>query len=668
MPCSLITPRHFEVLRIRARLIVHVDPPLEVGHALVLEDASPNPNDIRLRVLDCDDRDGSTVDADIESGTFLGIHKVALIHADGIVLVDVEEPAMAAANGGGPPPEAMPDEAAPPPMDDGGGGPMFGADGPGAGAPPPAPAAPAPAPAPAPTPGDAAPAAPPIGYGLLDVPQVAVVDVPFVVKVGLSEAFVEGIADKELRRPEGLPPEFKLQVQLQTDIEALAVLQGSSWTVDLNVTKDDRYPTAEVRFVAPKEAVRRDAALQATFSIEGQQLGIMSRGIGIVAAEGEPAPAAKALIAGDLPLSPGTQAPDLTILITEDPNRGPGFLWWTLTVAPDLGVELPDAVELRSDLGEAAGDFARRIMEEIPRTAARQVHRKVLGIGQRIAKKIPREVIDTYRRVEDALAAKDRAPTVLIVTQEAYVPWELAVVESPRRGDRSQILGARAAVGRWILPDQQGGSPRLPPPAAVEVRSIAVVSGDYRREGWANLPEALKEADELAKEFKAKRVEAATGPVLALLEGDPRAQALHFAIHGKFSPESIEQGMILVDGQIDSDTVIGSVLHGTPFVFLNACQLGAADELLGDYAGMAQSFLASGASAVIAPLWNVRDTIARKISLEFYRTVYGSAQAGEQITAGEALRRVRAQFNPRSQNATYVAYQLYGDPNLQLTH
>ena len=84
----------------------------------------------------------------------------------------------------------------------------------------------------------------------------------------------------------------------------------------------------------------------------------------------------------------------------------------------------------------------------------------------------------------------------------------------------------------------------------MEVRSIAVVSGDYRREGWANLPEALKEADELAKEFKAKRVEAAKGPVLALLEGDPRAQALHFAIHGKFSPESIEQGMILVDGHI----------------------------------------------------------------------------------------------------------------------
>ena len=180
-----------------------------------------------------------------------------------------------------------------------------------------------------------------------------------------------------------------------------------------------------------------------------------------------------------------------------------------------------------------------------------------------------------------------------------------------------------------------------------------------------NLPEALKEADELAKEFKAKRVEAATGPVLALLEGDPRAQALHFAIHGKFSPESIEQGMILVDGQIDSDTVIGSVLHGTPFVFLNACQLGAADDLLGDYAGMAQSFLASGASAVIAPLWNVRDTIARKI---LARVPTGPSTEAREAVNRSLPAKPSAKFepgSPRSQNATYVAYQLFGDPNLQ---
>ena len=63
-----------------------------------------------------------------------------------------------------------------------------------------------------PTPGSGAGAgagvrlsSPSIGYGLLEVPEVALVDVPFVVTVGLSETFIEGKSDKELRRRRGTP-------------------------------------------------------------------------------------------------------------------------------------------------------------------------------------------------------------------------------------------------------------------------------------------------------------------------------------------------------------------------------------------------------------------------------------------------------------------------------
>jgi len=255
----------------------------------------------------------------------------------------------------------------------------------------------------------------------------------------------------------------------------------------------------------------------------------------------------------------------------------------------------------------------------------------------------------------------------LIHTREPYIPWELAVIEWPPQPGRSPILGARAAVGRWILPER-GKGPAYPPPPEVKIKSMVVVSGDYRRPGWGGLPEARREAKDLVAEFKAKPIDASEGPVLDLLKNKPRAQAVHFAIHGKFGPDNAEQGMILVDGQIEPDIVRGSVLEDTPFVFLNACQLGAADQMLGDYAGMAQSFLLGGASAVIAPLWNVRDTLAREISLDFYRTVYGSAQQGERPSAGEALRRVREKFTSRSKNATYLAYQLYGDPKLLLAH
>ena len=666
MPCALISPRQFEVLRIRARLIVHVDPPLEDGHVLSLEDASPNLNDIRLRVLDCDDRDGSTDTAEIESYTFLGVHAVALIHAGGIELVDVEEPAMAAANGGGPPPEPTPDMAAPPPMDDrGGGGPLLGAERGGAGAPPPAPGARAPAPAPAPAPGDAAPGASSIGYGVLDAPEVAVLGKDFVVTVGLSDTFKEGVADKVLPRPPGVGQEFTLQVQLQTDVEAFAVRQGSSWTVELKVTPARPHPTEEIRFVALDTAVRKGVALMAFFSINGQSIGWMARSIGIVENEGDPAPAAEAPVTGAIALPAGRPPPDLTIHITESPNAVAGTLSWVVTVRPDLHVELPNRQKLYSNVGDPAA-FAQDIIDSIPAATPKQVYETVRGYGETIRDHIPDEVIETYLQVEKALAADDKVPTVLIHTQEPYIPWELALVDPEAKAGQSPILGARAAVGRWILPGSGRGL-AFPPPPGVDVRTMAVVSGDYRRAGWGPLPEARKEAEALVTEFEARPIDAAEGAVSDLLNGKPRAQALHFAIHGKFSRDSVERGMILVDGYIAPPAVRGAQELGTPFIFLNACQLGASDKVLGDYAGLAHAFLLKGASAVIAPLWNVRDTIAREISLEFYRTVYGGADRGEPISAGEALRQVRAKFTGRSQNATYVAYQLYGDPNLKLT-
>src|SRR5215204_1579902 len=100
MPCRLISPRHFEVLRIHGRLLVMVDPPLEAGHSLALENISPSRNDIRLRVLDCDVATGSPESAVIESDKFFDIHAVALRHASGMERVDVRVPAAASA---GPP-------------------------------------------------------------------------------------------------------------------------------------------------------------------------------------------------------------------------------------------------------------------------------------------------------------------------------------------------------------------------------------------------------------------------------------------------------------------------------------------------------------------------------------------------------------------------------------
>jgi CHAT domain-containing protein len=135
---------------------------------------------------------------------------------------------------------------------------------------------------------------------------------------------------------------------------------------------------------------------------------------------------------------------------------------------------------------------------------------------------------------------------------------------------------------------------------------------------------------------------------------------LHFAIHGVYNPGGLEDGLVLIDDQVISPTQIsGAELPQRPFVFLNACQVGAGQEVLGDYAGMASAFLDAHASAVIAPLWSVKDTVAKEISLSFYREAF----KGEPVAT--ILRRQRAQYGTDN-SATYLAYQYFGHPGLRI--
>ena len=61
------------------------------------------------------------------------------------------------------------------------------------------------------------------------------------------------------------------------------------------------------------------------------------------------------------------------------------------------------------------------------------------------------------------------------------------------------------------------------------------------------------------------------------------------------------------------------------FVFLNACQVGAGQRVLGDCAGLATAFLSAGAAGVVAALWNVHDLAARDVAVNFYRDLDANA-------------------------------------------
>jgi len=194
------------------------------------------------------------------------------------------------------------------------------------------------------------------------------------------------------------------------------------------------------------------------------------------------------------------------------------------------------------------------------------------------------------------------------------------------------------------------------------------VSGVYTE--VRRLVEAEAEAAEILAQLehdlgaRASKVEARRGEVLGCLSGSPGANLLHFSLHGFFDRTGGEDGLLMVDGRfLLPDQVRGVDLPGRPFVFLNACQVGQGDQLLGAYAGMAAAFLFAGASAVIAPLWSIDDKVARAIARSFYEaTLYGR----EPVSAAELLRRERAKFVSNAQSATFVAYQFFGHPEMTL--
>jgi CHAT domain-containing protein len=280
--------------------------------------------------------------------------------------------------------------------------------------------------------------------------------------------------------------------------------------------------------------------------------------------------------------------------------------------------------------------------------------------------------------LEEVARRVDGPPTVLLLSDEPYIPWELTTLPgvdepgSPWSTEIAPVLGAQAAMGRWLLTNAE-----QPPAHRIEIATIAAVAGDYSADPrWETLQAALDERSDLARLWGAVSVDATYGAVVSLLEGEPHRDAVHMAIHGKYSDRSIDDGLILTDREtMTPNVVLATKLKGHPFVFLNACQVGSGREVLGDYAGMAAAFLVQGAAGVIAPLWSVNDEIAREIALKFYQNVFAGT------TTGEAIRAERAKFTEhafRSEDesdrgssaattsSTLMAYQFFGHPALKI--
>jgi len=325
--------------------------------------------------------------------------------------------------------------------------------------------------------------------------------------------------------------------------------------------------------------------------------------------------------------------------------------------------------------------FAIQLMAQIPTTPSISMWQTLRGAGRTVADVLPPEFWTllefVWRRARDAA----EVPTLLLITSDPWIPWELAWVDDRRVAadllpDPTSTLGALVQVGRWIPPvtrDRTGADmPPTPPEDLVDVGGMAIVVGDYAGDTAGELPGAVQEGRDLAVAYRARRLAAKDSDVLLLMagrleqDGSPFHPALvHFAAHGESSPQAQQYtGIVLVgERRLDPLVVRGSDLPrlSRPFVFLNACEVGTAGRLLSTYAGLAGALLVEGCRGFLAPLWKVGDEEARRVALAFYE-----AALDQGIPVGEVVRRIRAQFGPDSTSLVPMAYVYYGHPQLKL--
>ena len=376
-----------------------------------------------------------------------------------------------------------------------------------------------------------------------------------------------------------------------------------------------------------------------------------------------------ALVLGaDLPTKP-----DIELSIYKpDGNAARGN--YRCVISNAHGVPVPDG-SLVIELGEDANTFAKGLIDDVRRWSGDGLIAIVLhNTGKIVAEKLPPAFWSVLQGV--AAAVKDRPITLQLNSAEPYVPWELALVDPPIDPARPEFLAAQVAMGRWIVGDRSVASP---PPSSRTVQAMAVMAGMYKTEtGLRELPEAIDEAKCLTKSY-------ATMPAIPLactaanfkdlldavltyeFSAIGGVQCVHFAGHGEIDPTRPGDAAIyLSDGRAITPVFFnGSTLGKTysPFIFLNACMVGTAGELLGAVGGFPGACLAGGFCGLVAPLWAVNDSIAKSVAIDFYQQVFSSKDR----SIADILREMRSNYDRKKPIASYLAYVYYGNPSLKLT-
>ena len=360
-----------------------------------------------------------------------------------------------------------------------------------------------------------------IAYGLLDAPAEVVVAQPFTLEVGISSRQAAGVAGPPLRLPPVSDAPYLLDVRIAAP--GFTTPPGESRQRSLAVSRATPYPTTTITLVPKPAAGGPDARpITAEFWVAGERLGDAIRYVEVLSGgQARTRPEADRVQAGvNVPIPSGADVPDLTISIRRSYPRG--RTEWTLG-SPHGSAVAPDDDPYEADLeGEAEGLLAN-ITQIDAADGKKAVFGDVLALANRVSACIPDQV---WTAIRAAAAVAKGPPSILLMSEEPYVPWELARVDPPLVPGSTlpPFLAAQSRVSRWVLATRMVDGRARPPadaPRHKEIASTGVVTGTYGGSRWANLVHAKAEAKEIQVRFAARRITPTNEAMFELLKGNP---------------------------------------------------------------------------------------------------------------------------------------------------
>ncbi len=435
------------------------------------------------------------------------------------------------------------------------------------------------------------------------------------------------------------------------DDVTVQLVPGTSTVVDgqLRHTIDDRNDaTRSIRLQATREV--GEAHLTALYAVAGQTVAVARRPLWVADGGAPPASTATTSTAMtttstfDLPTT-GTRAADLELRATYLGPRSQNVLQWTAETPHRNSITVPDRPIL-VDLGAEPENFTGGLLRGVAEGEGRPgISELLLGTGRQIARTLGPELIALINAA--ATTTAPRLPRLLLLTEEAEIPWELAAIEpSPAPG--APFLATQSVVGRWFLAP---GTRSLPPPVRSGAGGRTIVAS-------GQLPGARHEQAELMRRFGFVAV---APSMTAVLDAFERSGVIHIAAHGAWHHDEGRSLLELDDGRLTSSHVAGLRLAEHPFVFLNACDVASGVEGLGTASGFPAELVFAGAGGCVLPLWAVRDDLAAEFATAFYERVLGGD------TPAVAIRELRTAATLGDVlSATPFAYQFIGHPDLTI--